>query len=131
MEDISKATTQYGDLEGTVSLDGFDGPFLRELAKYSKMPAGYTPVGVSIHGTNNERRRGPLDMDVLGTDADLSGVTGDELNAHFRSEQEVKVFRFPITLPVDELYLLVKRLSVVIFLRALHGKKVVALEDEA
>jgi len=43
------ASTKYGDLKGTISVDGFEGPFLDELGKKANIPEGYIPVGLTCH----------------------------------------------------------------------------------
>ncbi len=43
------ASTKYGDLKGTISVDGFEGPFLDELSKKANIPEGYIPIGLTCH----------------------------------------------------------------------------------
>jgi len=49
MERTFVASTKYGDLKGTISVDGFEGPFLDELSKKANIPEGYIPVGLTCH----------------------------------------------------------------------------------
>lgn len=118
MSELAIAATQYGDLKGTVSFDGFSGPFLRELTCFAKLPPGYTPVGVSIFSGQpkaEERWR----IDLLAIDADLGGVTADELQKYASAEGNVKVFKFSADLSADEFLGLVKRVHVVAFVKSL------------
>jgi hypothetical protein len=41
MSEIEIACTQYGDLKGTVSIDGYNGSFVHAVAAKSDMPPGY------------------------------------------------------------------------------------------
>ena len=49
MEQPFVASTKYGDLKGTISVDGFEGPFLDELSKKANIPEGYIPVGLTCY----------------------------------------------------------------------------------
>ena len=49
LREITTALTQYGDLQGTIAVDGHEASSLRQLAKESEMPTGYRPVGLSLY----------------------------------------------------------------------------------
>jgi hypothetical protein len=48
MPERFEASTQYGDLKGTVAFDGHVGPPLRKLARLTDMPAGYIALGFEL-----------------------------------------------------------------------------------
>jgi len=131
MSEPAVASTQYCDLQGTVSIDGHDGPFLLDLARRSKMPKGYFPIGLSIYGG------APLTVDgdsknwricVLAVDADIGGADGSLLD-YARTVESVPAFRFSVEISMQELLSLMKRLDIVALYKGLGGKPVKILQD--
>jgi len=128
VEDISKAQTQYDDLTGTVAIDGRDGgpmALLRELAKHGDVPQGYTPLGFRVNGGGGE----DVSVSLLATDANISGVTGDEITRHIASQPGFTLFEFDLSMPFKDFIQLMKRFEIVAYHRELDGKTIVLAED--
>jgi hypothetical protein len=85
------ATTQNGDLTGTVAFDGHHRPPLMELAKLTDMPAGYVPVGFHLSGLALDKE-GLMSFRIVAVDVRETkdslndiiklGQSGDEVPVH-------------------------------------------------
>ena len=128
MSESAIATTQYGDLKGTVSIDGFDGPFLRILGQKSNMPPGYTPVGISIY-TSEPSKRGFLSVDIYAVDSNVGGISGDDIRHYSKAHDTIPVFQFNAQVEVADLLPYIKRLHIVAATKTIRGTQMVVLED--
>ena len=121
------ATTQYGDLKGTVSADNADhGELLTAIAAKAGMPKGYFPVGFQMSATGHR-----FHATVYAVDAQVA-VTPDELTAHAKGRDDLPVFAFRSTIePAAFLELLAstKRLSIVAQLRSISDVPMVELHN--
>ena len=129
MEDRSTAAVHYDDMTGTVAIDGFDGPFLTELGKRARMPAGYTPIGFCVDGHNDMSVGRETSLTLIALDVDLSGVGGDALSEYFANKETIHAFEFELQIPLEGIVALMKQYQIVVYLREIEGKKVVILDD--
>jgi hypothetical protein len=116
MEDVVKATTQYRDLTGTISIDGWDGLSVTALgARYSGK--GYWPVGISFYDEKRSKDAG-FDIDVYVYAVDTSilspGNTPDAIREYAKDHGQLPVFRFAAKLDIHKLLSLVKRGNIVL-----------------
>jgi hypothetical protein len=127
------ASTQYGDLKGTVSVDGFQGPFLQELMTKANMPSGYITVGL----TSYLGRPRPHDKELSDRFITFSLVAAradewdiDKICREARQEGQLNVFRFDLEdLTAGEVLKLIKRLDVKLLLRGFEDIRITEFED--
>jgi hypothetical protein len=95
------ASVQYDDLHGTVAFDGHDGSPLHELAKYTDMPNGYFPVGISLHQfiPNDD---GKIHFRIVAIDARKLTYSMDGMLKATKDSAEIAVYPFDgMILPAD------------------------------
>ena len=86
------AVTRYGDLVGTVEIDGHTAPPLEDLAAMANMPPNYCPVGVEI--SLFETFDGTIYFALLAYDSDTVGCGPDDAIAYVQSHGRLPVRRF-------------------------------------
>lgn len=122
----AKAQTQYGDLTGTVSVDGFDGLSIRLLAG----KAGYYPVGLEIHC--HAAKKGAMHRPIikmLAVDATiLDECSPDGVSRYAEEHGTLPVFRFATDLTIDDVLTNVKRMVIVLQDRTTKGKPLTVAE---
>jgi hypothetical protein len=113
MSDEIRASVQYGDMRGTISIDGWDG--VRAIS-FGGAGKGYWPVALELYGEPSQRGEVvECDAYILAVDESILDGTGPDAVAKYAKEHgEIPVFRFATTLDVQEALRLVKRLSVVL-----------------
>jgi hypothetical protein len=124
----AKASTQYGDLTGTISIDGFNGLTIFDLIKSSDKPAGYWPIGLRIYGLANHRtgqEQSPrLSARVLCVDIEQVGRGPDEIAEYVRTHSEIHTFEFDAEIEILDLFAKLKRLDVVLISRIVGNAEV-------
>jgi len=88
------ASVQYGDMKGTIAIDGFEagGP-LGDLAERVKIKPGFMPVGFGLtrlHPLEN----GKIPLVIFAVDASEVGVSADEMNAYAAANGQLPVTGF-------------------------------------
>ena len=122
------AATQYSDLTGTASVDGFHGPFLQKLMEKANMACGYVPVGITCYlGEPSPDDQGLsesfIKFALVAVKADDWDV--DKICHGARAKGTADVFGFVLDgLTVKEVLKLVKRLEIKLALRALEGVEI-------
>ncbi len=88
------ASVQYGDLSGTVSIDGYEtgGP-LHDLAEHTCLKPGYWPVGFGLHGLD-PTEDGKLAFVVFGVDGTEVGTSVDDVKAYVSQHGKLPVVGF-------------------------------------
>jgi len=124
MADTFIAAVQYGDLRGTVALDGHTGPPLDELAAKTSMPAGYVPVGFSFHRLDPDDD-GTIPFAVVAVECDQVGASMDDVMEYARSHDEVPVYSFDGQLSLAEFPALFKRFDMKVLTKHLRDANVV------
>lgn len=127
------ASTQYGDLKGTVSLDGLQGPLLQELMAKANVPSGYVPVGLTCY----LGRSRPHDKELSDRFITFSLVAAradewdiDRIHREARQEGQLDVFRFDLEdLTAEEILKLIKRLNIKLILRGFEDIKITEFES--
>jgi hypothetical protein len=128
MSEIGVASTQYGDLSGTISVDGHDGPFLAALAARSDMPAGYHPVGLKLY-TGCPADPGAARVYLLAVEWDAVEAGGGSVAAYAAGAEAVPVFKFPVNATAADVLRLCKVVDVVLGDKVLAGKTLKILDD--
>jgi len=129
MSERAVAATQYGDFKGTVSIDGYDGPFLYELRQLVPVPAGYMPVGFSIwDSTPSESPDTKIQLTVMAVDAAAMGDGIDTISKRAKEAGRLSVFEFRGEVELMDFLKLVKRLHVVAFHKALKNIEATIIE---
>lgn len=110
------ASTKYGDLKGTISIDGFEGPFLEELSKKANIPEGYIPVGLTCYlGKSGGYDQGVRDEFIrFSLVATRAGKTSfDEVCKEATAAGKMYVSNFDLDgLKAEEVLALIKRLDI-------------------
>ena len=88
------ASAQYGDLKGTVSIDGHQtgGP-LEELARHTCMKTGFFPVGFGMNGLDPDDQ-GRVAITIFAVDVREVGVTVDQIKAYVAENGDLPVTGF-------------------------------------
>lgn len=131
MGDTVSASTQYGDFKGTLSIDGFHGPFLQQLADRVTGLRGYYPVGFEV-GAGAPRKAGlqhTWRVELLAVDADAIGNTVEAVQRYAAENGKLPVFRFGVEITFEELVALMKRFRGVAMHKAYKGVPVEAHLD--
>ena len=112
MGEEQQASTQYGDLKGTIQVDGWDG--LTVLSAGAGCPKGYWPVAVKFYGEPTSRG-GELSLDVMVLAVDesiLDGKGPDAVRRYARANGRIPVFAFDRKFDLPRAMKLIKRLSI-------------------
>ena len=122
MTDPAIASTQYGDLKGTIAIDGHNGLSVRDLYETAEIPKGYWPVSIQICGFAKPGKEGEgqpprLSAYVLCVDTEQVGLGPDKIVQYCRENPELHTFSFPATIDFMKLVSKLKRLDIV-----LHSK---------
>lgn len=119
MGDSFVASVQYGDLKGTVSMDGHEaeGP-LGGLAEHTCMKPGYWPVGFGLHGLD-PNKEGKCSFTIYAVDASEVGTNVDQIKSYVEENGNLPVVGFHGEIEVGSFIQFFKRFS----LRA-HSKHI-------
>lgn len=109
------ASTQYGDLKGTVAFDGHEGPPLDQLAELTDMTGEYFPVGVYFYRLNPDED-GKIPFEVVAVRCDKVGTTWDEVTQFAKQEEHIPVYGFSGRIALSEFDVFFKRIDI----KALH-----------
>jgi hypothetical protein len=133
MERPFVASTKYGDLKGTVSVDGFEGPFLDELSKKANIPEGYIPVGLTFHlgktGTYDQgEKKEFIRFSLVAARADESNF--DVICREATSTSKMNVYSFDLDgVNAEEILALVKRVDIKLIHYRLQDINIMEYED--
>jgi hypothetical protein len=107
-----KASNGYGDMQGTISVDGWSG--LSTMRAGGVIGPEYWPVGLTIQGeARGENETVEPTVYVLAVDRSiLDGRAGDGVQKYAREHGELPVFRFRSQLNAHDLFKLLKRLCI-------------------
>lgn len=90
MQEVFTSSTQYGDIKGNVSIDGFDGINLHDFAEtYGIDTTQYFPIGIEIYIGQNEYQSisiVAIDMNTVGI-----GTTYDNIKIYLESNDKIDV----------------------------------------
>ena len=114
MTEDAKASTQYGDLKGTIAIDGHNGLSIDQLVTRAEVPKGYRPIGLRIYGFSRGKDGPTVKAKVLCVDTDQTGTTPDEIQRFGREHGEVHTFEFDADVDLDAIAKLIKRYDVVL-----------------
>ncbi len=124
MAENAIATTQYGDLKGTIAIDGFDGLPIDSLYSSASIPKGYYPVGIRIHGSHGPSKSLSVKARVLCVDTDQTGKTPDEIRTFGTQSHELHTFEFEAEISLDSILKLIKRYDIVLLSKVTRGTQV-------
>lgn len=88
------ASVQYGDLKGTVSIDGHEtgGP-LDDLAQHTCIKPGYFPVGFGMHGLD-PNKNGKHSFTLFAVKVSEVGANIEEIKAYMKEHDQLPVVGF-------------------------------------
>jgi hypothetical protein len=125
----AKASTQYGDFSGTISLDGFNGLSVFDLIRKSDRTKGYWPIGIRIYGYGKSGRSEDSSLPVikakvLCVDVDQTGLGADEIAKYCREHPQLHTFEFDAELDVMYFLSQIKRLDIVLLSKLVDDTEV-------
>jgi hypothetical protein len=114
MSNEVRAVTQYGDMRGTISIDGWDGVSLIGIGAVAGK--GYLPVAIEFYGESQIRRgKHHFNCYVLAVDESILDKSApDGLKSYIREHGELPVFRFRSSVKLEKVIPLLKRISIVL-----------------
>jgi len=129
MSESFVAGTQYGDLKGTISLDGFSSPPLYDFAALTDMPVGYWPVGISfytLHITD-----GTIPFRIVAVQSSVVGHKTEDVEVYASEHNdEIPVYSFYGKINPHHLEGLFKRIDLNAILKGLDGYSIKVHELE-
>jgi hypothetical protein len=115
MSEIIRASTQYADMQGTISIDGWDG--LSTIGIGGGVGKGYWPIGLDIDWESSAEGAylDPIIYVLAVDEGILEGKSPPEaVAAYSRRHEEIPVFRFRTKLKTVDLLPHIKRLSIIL-----------------
>lgn len=114
MERELVAEVQYGDMRGTIAVDGFEGlnPYTMGLKANTK---GKTAIGISLHFSTT--RKGDLSLsggNLIVVDGELCDLTPSEISKRIKPGDKVRVRKIEAEVDLEQLLEVVKRLDIVL-----------------
>lgn len=106
---VCGAAEQYGDLRGTLAMDGHQGGEIYGFSRACGLPGGYFPVALAMHSV------GPA-LTIYAVRHDEVGGTADEVIQYIKQrgeDQPLPVYAFEVKEGLPELLKYVKRLTIV------------------
>ena len=96
MQEVFTSSTQYGDLKGNVTIDGFDGGNLHDFAQANGVNTNqYFPIGIDIYIGEH----GHQSISIITIDVNAVGIGSiyENIKDYLESNEEidVKKFTFP------------------------------------
>jgi|GEM_PF-3440756 len=119
MTEKFEATATYNDLLGDIAIDGYEGPFLLELARMTNMPSSYWPIGFSIYSPKIDSN-GNIKITIVAIRHAQAGNSMDEVIKYFKENESITVHPYYCKIGLAELYKLMKRLSITVLDRKFH-----------
>jgi hypothetical protein len=115
------AETQYGDLTGTISLDGHESAPLAELAEFCGVPEGYFPIGIAVYGIPYPSiNEGLFPIRVVAVRKDEAGDSLEAVTRYHEAHGVVPRYEFFARVDPAELASRFKRLQICALLPAFH-----------
>ncbi len=131
----AKAITQYGDLKGTIGVDGFNGIAIWTDFKPDQIhvPAGYHPVGVDIYDEPERDGKFAPTVYLLAVDRSIlgEGHTPEAVKRYAKEHGVVPVLRFRTDIKVKDLLPLIKRINVVLKDKIVGDAKLMVSEEHS
>lgn len=112
MQEIFRSSTQYGDLKGNITIDGFDGNNLHDFAQVNGVNTSqYFPIGLNIYIGEN----GFQNISIVAIDLGAVGIgsTYDNIKTYIDSNEEIDVKKFDCpNATLDDYLKMCKRFSI-------------------
>jgi len=112
------ASVQYGDFNGTVSIDGHDHSLLSELRKHSEIPAGYLPVGFNLYRLMPDKE-GNIPFQIAAANCKDAGDSLAEICKRANREGRLTVRMFDGKFPAKLLDSLFNRVDIKVLTKGL------------
>ena len=112
MQEIFTSGTQYGDIKGNITIDGFDSGNLHDFAEDNSINTSqYFPIGIEIY--RGEHGHESISIIAIDTAAVGIGTTYDNIKDYLNQNEDVDVKRIDLPNATFEDYLKkCKRLSI-------------------
>lgn len=124
MGNEAEAETQYGDLTGTIAIDGHSGLSIDGLLVTADVPDGYHPVGLRIYGFGPSQNILSPRARVLCVDKSQAGENVDEIRKTGAADGKLITFEFDAELDVEALQSQIKRYDIVLTAKFTRGFRV-------
>ena len=121
------ATTQYGDLSGTVSIDGQMGQFLSQFGAAAGMSKDSFIISFSLRSRTLHAES--VEIDLFSVDAEIAGGNYEALQATATQQGHLTVFRTPVVVPIAKLMDQIKNLNIAVSLKGFDGIPLKIQED--
>ena len=132
MADLHEASSQYGDMKGQASIDGYFAPPLSDIARDKGIDLkGYFPVGLDLYLDNTFAREGKelrFHGAILAADTGLEELKHEELVALGKRDGHLRVFKFRFEMTLDEIRKNFKRVSITVQSRSFEGIRLEVVE---
>jgi len=125
MQELFTLETQYGDIKGNITIDGFDGENLHDFAKDNSINTNqFFPIGIEIYRSEH----GNESISIIAIDTISVGIssTYENIKDYFNENENVNVKRIDLPNATLNDYLKkCKRLSIsAVSLPELMNKKI-------
>ncbi len=130
----ARAAVQYGDMRGTIAVDGLERvaaiDLLSEAGKLAIGPGEYWPVGIEIcHEPNRGKGEPTIDL-LFVNESVLDGRGADAVRRYAKANDTVPVRRVRTALTVGDLLWRIKRLNIVMQDKSTDGKPLMVSDGE-
>ncbi len=130
----NEAATQYGDAQGTVSIDWGDRGGLHEWARDLGAPENYFPLSLSLYlGELHAQFAGKaqaFSVTIYAADKAVVGETADEIIAYVEKHGSVPVRAFEGAINLEDFPKYIKRFNVVAKSKGILGEAELTVEEE-
>lgn len=127
MERELVAEVQYGDMRGTIAVDGFHG-LNPHTVGLSADTNGRAAIGISLYLSPGGSGELQVSGNLIVVNEELSQHTADEIRNHAVKAGKLRVKAVPAKVDVEKLLESVKRLNIVLALKSLEGIELVIEE---
>lgn len=124
MTQKAAASTQYGDLRGTIAIDGHSGLRVDELIQTAQVPKGYHPIAIRIYGFATKDDSPSVKAKLLCVDVEQTGKSPDEIRKFGRQNGELHTFEFDAEIDLAAIAPLIKRYDIVLTSKLVRDSEV-------
>ena len=110
----ARALTQYGDLKGTIAIDGHNGLSVYDVIRNAAIPNRYQSIGLRIYGFSRGAEGPSVKAKELCVDTDQTGNGQDDIRRFGNATGERHTFEFDAQIDLEHLTRIVKRYDIVL-----------------
>jgi hypothetical protein len=127
MAEEARAMVQYGDMRGTISIDGWNG--VRAIS-FGGCGKGYWPIGIELYGEPMHKNDAMnWYVSILAVDESILAKPGPDGVAQYAKQNDsIPVFRFRQEVKLEKIPDDIKRISIVLQDKTTEGKPLMVHE---